>query len=1103
MNLQLFSKSFMKRMSLLGAATLLAYPQVVSAEGAILESDAVAVVQQTGVEVKGVVYDSTGMTAIGASVVEKGNPSNGTITDIDGNFTLKVPEGATIVVSYIGYVTQEVKVTPGKILNITLQEDNQMLEEVVVVGYGVQKKVNLTGSVAMVEGETLEQRPLANATQSLQGMVPGLYVDNSNAGRPGATSSLQLRGQGNLSGSGSPYVLVDGVEMDLADVNPNDIESISVLKDAAASSIYGARAAYGVILVTTKKGKEGKTRVSYQATLGWTQPMSLPNMVNSVDFANFFNAGTYNYDGSIQYSPEKIQALQNYINTGAGDPWEGLSPNSNMIGAFENSPNGLGNTNYFDLHYKNAAFKQNHNVSISGGGEKAQYYISGGMYKEEGLLRYADIDYKRFNFNANLNSKLTDWLSVKVNTKYMSSDNNTPFGTGALSEAFYSDLARFRPTVSVVDPNGHFTELSLIPYLQSGSYTNTQNNNLTLTGGLDLEPIKNWHIFFDYTYRYNTRDYEAEKVLPNIPNATDTGTTPGTRSSMYDGGATSGFTRYNMNNQYQSLNLYTNYTMSLNDKHNFTFLLGYQEEYYKYKMLRASVTNLQYPSNPSLEMADGDRNLVDTRYAWATRGYFARVNYDFMGKYLVEVNGRYDGSSRFASDNRWGFFPSVSLGWRISEEAFMEKTKNWMSNLKLRVSWGLLGNQAGAAYYTFASTMNPVALGNWYFNGVRSGYYQPGDVVDSNTTWEKVDHKNIGIDFGFFNNQLTGTFDVFQRDTRDMLGPSVALADMFGAVAPETNNAEMRNRGWELTLQWRGKIGKDIDYSIGGSVADATAEVTAYDGGYTDPANNWYKGKKAGEIWGYRASGLIQTQEEADAYNSTYDLTTLSGQPWTPGDVKYIDLDGNNKIDYGSNTRWVTDPETGERKSGMGDMTIIGNTTPRYQYTINGSISWKGLSLSLMFQGVGKRDWCPESGSVYFWGSGALAQVTVFEEHMDYWSENNRDAYYPKPYIGAAGANRVGAYRNKTSQKADRYVQNAAYCRLKNLTLSYNLPEKWISKAHLSKAQIFFSGENLLTFTKLKIFDPEGLFTSNLAGSDAGKNYPMTRVFSVGVILNM
>ncbi len=1097
MNLHLFSKSFIKQMSLLGTAALLAYPQVISANEAQPESDVVSIVQQTTIEVKGVVYDPTGMTVIGASIIEKGNPGNGTITDIDGNFTMKVPENATLVISYIGYVTQEVKVTPGKPMNITLQEDNQMLQEVVVVGYGVQKKVNLTGSVATVNGNDLEQRPVANATQSLQGMVPGLYVNNSNAGRPGATATLQLRGQGNLSGTGAPYVLVDGVEMDLADVNPNDIENISVLKDAAASSIYGARAAYGVILVTTKKGQEGKTRISYQGNWGWSSPTVLPEMANAYEYATYFNQACINAGVTPQYSDAKLAEIQQYMQDPSSvNPWGDLREGESLVAAFENTARGVGNVDFFDLHYKNAAFKQTHNVSLTGGGEKAQYYISGGMYKEDGILRYADIDYKRFNFNASINSKLTDWLKLKVNTKFMNSDSNSPFGTGAYTEGFYHNLARFRPTISVVDPNGNFTEMSMIPYLQSGTNANTRMNNLTMTGGLELNPIKDWFIFFDYTYRYNTTDYWALNVPPSIPEAD--GETYTVATNRTDNGelgvAPDGrYTRYDRSTQYQSLNLYTNYLLTLNDKHNFTFMLGYQEEYYKYNYLYDSVTGLLSYTNPSLELATGDRTTMDTRYAWATRGFFGRINYDFMGKYLVEVNGRYDGSSRFASDNRWGFFPSVSLGWRISEEAFMEKSRDWLSNLKLRVSWGLLGNQAGAAYYTFSSTMEPTTLGNWYFNGIREGYLSPGEVVDSNTTWEKVDHKNIGIDFGFFNNQLTGTFDIFQRDTRDMLGPSVDLADMFGAVAPETNNAEMRNRGWELTLQWRGKIGKDIDYSIGGSIADATAEITAYDGGTTSPDQNWYNGKKVGEIWGYRTDGIIQTQEQADAYNQL-DLSYLSSELWTPGDLMYRDLDGNNAIDNGTNTL-----------GDMGDLTIIGNTTPRYEYTINGSIAWKGLSLSLMFQGVGKRDWAPALATSYFWGSGAYAQMTIFKQHLDYWTPENTDAYYPKPYTAGNGA--INRFRNKTSLPSDRYLQNAAYCRLKNITISYDLPEAWTSKVGLSKVQVYFSGENLLTFTKLAdMFDPEGIFTYNSAyGSStaqAGKNYPMNKVVSFGVIVN-
>ena len=1097
MNLHLFSKSFIKQMSLLGTAALLAYPQVVSAESTTGESGIVNVVQQTTIEAKGVVSDATGLTVIGASVIEKGNPSNGTITDIDGNFTLKVPEGATLVISYIGYVTEEVQVTPGKILNITLREDNEMLDEVVVVGYAVQKKVNLTGSVSTVQGEDLEFRPVADATQSLQGLVPGLLVSNNSGGLPGSSATLQLRGQGNLSGSGTPYVLVDGVEMNLSDVNPNDIESISVLKDASAASIYGARAAYGVILVTTKKGEEGKMRVSYQGTVGWTSPTKLPEMANAVEFANYFNAACRNAGVTEQYSPEKIALLEQYMRDPSSvDPWADLTPGQSLVAAFENTAKGVGNTDYFDLHYKDAAFKQNHNLSLSGGGKAAQYYISGGFYSEDGILRYADMNFKRFNFNASITSELTKWLKLKVNTKFLNSDNTSPFGSGALGYGFFHNLARFRPTLSVVDPNGNFTELSMIPYLQSGTEANTERNALTLTGGLEITPLKDWHIFYDYTYRYRATDYDATLIAPQIPRADGVTYDVGARSELgvIPGGS---YTRYNTSNQYQSVNLYTNYTFSLNEAHNFTVMAGYQEEKYDYKYLSYSADDLISPSNPNLSLTTGDNVVGDSRYAWATRGFFGRINYDYKSRYLLEVNGRYDGSSRFAKDHRWGFFPSVSLGWNITQEAFMEKTADWLSNLKLRLSWGLLGNQSGAAYYTFASTMGSTTLGNWFFQEGRDGVIYAPSVVDPNVTWEKVESKNIGLDFSFFNNTLYGTIDFFQRDTKDMLGPTADLADFFGAAVPQTNNACMRNRGWELTLGYRGKIGEDIQYTVGGSLSDATAEVTEYfNDGRVDPAGRWYKGRKVGEIWGYRASGLIQTPEEAEEYNKL-DLSYLSGQPWKPGDVKYVDLNGDGAINRGGNR---LDGEDG--KIDMGDQTIIGNSTPRYQYTFNGSISWKGLSLSMMFQGVGKRDWNPGSGSVYFWGSSSFAQVTVFKQHLDYWTEDNPGAYYPNPYTAAAGA--IGRFRNKTSQTCDRYLQNAAYCRLKNLTISYDLPKAWVNKVGLNKVQVFFSGENLLTFTKLAdMFDPEGIFTSNSYTSESGKNYPMNKVYSIGVVVNL
>lgn len=1030
---------------------------------------------------------------IGASVLVEGT-TNGTITNADGEFTLSgVPSGGTIVVSYIGYTTQRIAVNGKTRLTIALAEDTEMLDEVVVVGYGVQKKVNLTGSVSAVKGDALERRPVADATQSLQGLVPGLMVSNSGTGRPGSSGTLTLRGQGNLDNTANPYILVDGVEMNLSDVNPNDIESISVLKDAAASAIYGARAAYGVILVTTKKGEDGKARINYQGTVGWSAPTVLPDMVDSYSFAKYWNDGCTNAGSPRLYSEEKMALLQQYIKDPSSvNPWAELPANSNMNPAFENSELGVGNVDYFDLHYKDWAFKQNHNVSLSGGGKKAQYYVSGGYYSEDGILRYAKMDFSRYNLTANVNSQITDWLKLKVNTKFMHSDTDTPFGDGGISEGFYHSLARFRPTVSVIDPNGHFTELSMIPYLQSGTYTTTARDRLSLTTGFEVQPLKNWFIFFDYTYKQMNMEYEALNVSPLIYAADGVSTSKGQRSEL--GMSPDGkFTRSYARTRYQTINLYTNYLFSLADKHNFTLMGGYQEEDNSYSYMKNAITGLYSTATPNVGMGTGDKVVVDTRNGWATRGFFGRINYDYDGRYLVEVNGRYDGSSRFAPDHRWGFFPSASLGWNINRERFMEPLTDVVSNLKLRASYGLLGNQAGAALYTFAAMMElNGGLGSYIFDDGRHIYTKAPLVVNPATTWEKVESKNIGLDFGFFGNSLTGSFDLFQRDTKDMLGPGEDFPDFFGADAPKTNNARMRNRGWELTLNYRGKIGKDIDYSIGGMLSDATAEVTEYvNPKGSDPAGSWYKGRKVGEIWGYRADGLIQTQAEADEYNQKYDLKYISGKPWTPGDVKYRDLNGDNKIDRGTNSL----------EGGMGDMTIIGNTTPRYQYTINGSISYKGLTLSAMFQGVGKRDY-NAGGGVYFWGSGPYAQVTVFKEHMDYWREDNKDAYFPKPYIHSAGG--VDPFQQKTKTVSDRYIQSAAYCRLKNLTLSYDIPQRWTQKIGMQKVQVFFSGENLLTFTPLMgMFDPEAVFTSNSYTGEGGKNYPMNKVVSFGLVVNL
>lgn len=1033
----------------------------------------------------GTVTDNDGEPLPGATVRVEGT-SIAASTNIDGQFNLKgVKQGAKLIVSYVGY-DQTTVVWNGGAIEIVMSANSNALDEVVVVGYGVQKKVNLTGAVSQVKGEDIAKRPVGDAAQMLQGVIPGLTVSNNNAGRPGGSATLQLRGQGNLSGTGTPYVLVDGIEMSLSEVNPTDIESISVLKDAGASAIYGARAAYGVILVTTKRGQEGNMRISYNGSVGCNSPTKLPDMLDGYEFAKYWNHACSNAGVTRFYSDEKLELLRQFRdNPSSVDPWQELSPNANMNPAFENSESGIGNTDYFDLHYKDWAFKQNHNVSASGGGKRAQYYVSLGYYGEDGILRYADMKYDRYNFASTISSQLTSWLRIHANAKLMHSDNRTPFGDGGLSEGFYHSLARFRPTVHYLDPNGHFTELTMIPYLQSGTKTETKLDRSNVTFGVEVEPVKNWKIFADYTYRHLQRQYSATMVAPDIYGADGETTTKGVRSELgiqRDGR----YTRQEATTRYQNFNAYTNYMITLADVHNFAVMAGYQSEENRYSYLSNYVTGLYSSTNPGLNLGSSDVTAVDTRNSWSTRGFYGRINYDFDARYLLEVNMRYDGTSRFAKNNRWGFFPSVSVGWNIAREKFMESLQPTLNLLKLRLSYGKLGNQAGAGLYTFASTMGVTAKGNYIFADGRHGYINAPGVIDPSVTWEKVESKNIGVDFGLFNNALTGTFEIFQRDTKDMLGPGYDFPDFFGASAPQSNNANMRNRGWELTINWNGRIGRDITYSIGGQVADATAKVTKYENPtFTNPIGNWYEGRDVGQIWGLKSSGIIQTQEQADEYNKL-NLKYLNGGVWTPGDVMYEDLNGDGKIDRGSNVL-----------GDMGDYTVIGNTTPRYQYSINGLISWKGLSLSMMFQGVGKRDWAPGT-QPYFWGWGSYAQATLFTDHLDYWTEDNRDAYYPKPYLHTAGG--IGTYQNRNMQTSSRYIQNAAYLRLKNITISYELPKNIISRIGLQKIQVFATGENLLTWTKLaKMYDPEGVFTGASYGGEAGKNYPMNKVISLGL----
>lgn len=1041
-------------------------------------------------EIRGVVTDDKGATLTGVSVVVKGT-NKGTSTNANGTFRIDASSGDVLEFSMLGY--KKVSVTVGNSLNmtVTLEPDATALSDVVVVGYGTKKKVNLTGAISVVKGEELENRPVLNATQSLQGLVPGLNVSVGSGTKPGQSFNLNIRGAGNLAGGDGPFVLVDGLPMSLADLNPNDIESISVLKDAAASAIYGARAPFGVILVTTKKGKADLTTISYSNNFGITRPINLPDMANSYDFALYYNAATFNAQGSKQYSDEKLQLLKQYVNNPAGI---NIFPEAtdNYLTNWENTANGVANTNWFDFFYKPSAFRQQHNLSVSGGSKATQYFVSGGYYDEDGLMRYADIKYRRFNFNTTLTTQVTSWAKLKLNSKITQDNYSAPFSSGGTFENFIlHNLARMRPNISPYDLNGNFNEISSVPYFQSGSQAINKGFTFVLLPGVELEPVKNWKIIADVNISRDEGE-SSTLLLPGVIYGID-GTPKYVNRSEFGIPLLGSFSRNENRNVYVSPNIYTSYHYVLKDDHDFNLMVGFQQELNEYSSLTSSAQDLISATRPGISLSTRPPVTSEIRNHWATQGYFGRLSYNYKEKYLLELNGRYDGSSRFAPDSRWGFFPSMSIGYNIAKEHFMENFRSIINTLKLRASYGLLGNQSGAGLYSYIQSMGVSIPGingagpAWFFQNGREGIIFAPAPFNAGTTWEQVYTKNLGLDFDLLRNRLSGSIDVYERETKDMLGPTFDIADLFGGTVTASNNANLRTRGWELSVTYRGKISRDINFSTGVVLSDNVTEVTKYQNPtFTNPSGAWYVGKKAGEIWGYRASGLIQNDAEATGFNAL-DHSFLSPVAWKPGDVRYLDLNGDKKINRGNN-----------RLGDMGDLTIIGNTSPRYAYSFNGSIDWKGLSLYVLLQGVGKRDFAPGVGDVYFWGSGALAQVSVFKEHLDYWTPDNPNAYYPNPYAAPAGA--IGSFTNKTQQVSDRYLQSAAYLRLKNLTLSYSLRKNMISGLRLNRVNVFASGENLFTITKLAgMFDPETLTGS----TSTGKIYPLTQVYSFGLNISL
>lgn len=1041
------------------------------------------ITQQDGV-CKGVVKDNQGETVIGASVVVKGS-TNGTITGLDGDFTLdNVKRGDVIQISYIGYVSQEV-VWQGTPLNITLKEDSQTLEEVVVVGFGSQKKANLTGSVSQVKmDDVLGERPVTNVKNALQGSMPGLMV--SGGASPGEAKSFNIRGTVSINGM-NPLVLIDNVEGDIDLLNPEDIESVTVLKDAASSAIYGARAAAGVILITTKKAKKGeKFNLNYNANFGFQTSINSPKQASLDEYLRAYQAAGFSetyYAGNGSVSKWR-EYLAGYKENPAAYPTVG---DGIYIGE-DGAPYYLNDKDVYKA-FQETSFMQTHNLTANGGTEKLRYRLSAGLTKEDGPLIESKDTYMRKNISSFISADITDWLTQEADFRYTVADRSEPMGSG--DGIYCMNHISFYP--SGMMPSSVNTsvgkDLPLITPENQIRYNNpylTDTDNTRIYLRTIMRPIKGLELVGEYTYdRKNwQKSYYAKKWEYTTEQL-------GSNNSV-----TSDYLFKSEDHEdYNALNLYGTYNFSIKEDHMFKVMAGFNQERKQNSWISVQTHDMIAPSAPSFTSATGKIIPQNSYSDYAIRGAFYRINYNYKDRYLFEANGRYDGSSKFPKDDRFGFFPSFSVGWNIARESWMEKALDYVSDLKLRASWGQIGNQ-NIGNYGYYSTMQPVGNSNyWLKDGEFITYISTPGLVSNSFTWETVETLDIGFDASMFNSRLQVTFDWYQRTTRDMLIAGIQLPAVVGTSAPMRNAADMRTRGWEIAVNWRDQIG-DWKYNVGFNLYDYKSKITKYSNNEGKLlSQNYYEGKTLGEIWGYVSDGFytIDDFDGPGTWQLKDGVASLDGYNPRPGDEKFVNLNddrGTNEINSGLNT--VDSP---------GDQKVIGNSTPRYNFGVNLGVSYKGFSLSAILQGTAKRDVWIGGMSLFPFGGSAKAYYPVFYNQTDYWepmgscdgqyTENDREYWVAKNPDASLYRLYSNMQNHGSNQRAStKYLQNGAYMRLKNITLAYTFPKALISKVSLSALKVFVSAENLATISSLpKGYDPERL----------SWGYPFYRTLSFGL----
>ena len=1078
-----------------------------SATAAVSESGLLPAAAAQQQPVKGTIVDVNGNPIPGASVMIPGT-TTGTVTLVDGTFSLNIAEGTTVEVGCLGYTTVKVNAKNG--MKIVLKEDALMLSDVVVVGYGTQKKANLTGAVATVDvNKTLEARSTADLGKALQGAVPGLTVLNT-SGKIGAEPTVVIRGVGTLSNSATstPLYVVDGVPIDnISYLNTQDIESISVLKDASSSSIYGTRAAFGVVLITTKSAKTTEhIQVNYTNNFGWSQATTLPDYPTVLEQIYALNQVNHRYGLDSELFGMYLDR-DAYIK--AAEAWQnkhgGKSGYREMVEGDDYIP-GVGYVADWDvagIMFNNAAPSQNHTISVQGNVGKTNYYMSFGYDKEQGLMNFNPDKLKKYNATVNVTTQVNDWIQIGARVNYVNKDYEDC--TDALRQGSYQYLWRWG---SFFGPWGYFsnglTGRNAISYRTQAGEGWTKTDNLRIGGFTKINIVKGLTLNADFTYLQNNMRYKQVNLPVHMMNTWSITPSETTMSTTTFIDARRSYTRgYNTN-------IYGNYELSIAGKHNFNIMAGFNADESEYEYLRGTYNNILDTNLPeiSLTFDSENKNIFGHNHSeTGSAGFFGRINYNYKDRILLELNGRYDGSSKFPENNRWAFFPSASAGWRISEEPFFAPVKSVVNNAKIRASYGEIGNQEVGSNMYIATIARQGSNVNWLGTGsTKMDTFGMPKMVSSTLSWETLATTNFGIDLGFLNGELNATFDWFQRDTKNMLAPGQTMPQVLGASAAYENAGTLRSRGWEITIDWHHNFNGANVYAIA-NLADYKTVIKEWNND-SMLLNSNYSGKRYGDIWGFEtdryfeASDFVGKDEKGNYIPAEGVASQVKLQTgkfiYGPGDIKFVDQNGDNEINGGKGT--VDD---------HGDLVVIGNTEPRYQYSLRIGGDWKGFDLDLYFQSVGKRSMWTQSAFVMPFMRGADA---LYKSQTSYITNEDaekgiidQNATYPRLTQGGAAKGTVSVLENGSTNfyPQSKYLVNMAYLRLKNITIGYTLPAQLTQKVKISKVRVYgsiYNAFDIIDHTKKYGIDPEmNKGEGKLADGTWGRTDPMLRTYSCGI----